>query len=148
MLGIREGPAFLNPNDEQLDYDLTAPGVYAFEIRLNKGMGRNISAYEFALSIDGGSLSAILVTADVDSAGGTPPVSGSLTYFDVTLTNLRVSTFGGVDEVGEFSAGPDGNIDYVGSFQLTVVPEPSTLILLSMGALAVTVGWWRRRRAA
>ena len=29
-----------------------------------------------------------------------------------------------------------------------VVPEPSTLLLLSMPALALTVGWWRRRRAA
>lgn len=28
------------------------------------------------------------------------------------------------------------------------IPEPSTLILLTTGALALTVGWWRRRRAA
>ena len=28
------------------------------------------------------------------------------------------------------------------------VPEPSTFVLLSMGALTLTVGWWRRRRAA
>lgn len=28
------------------------------------------------------------------------------------------------------------------------VPEPSTLVLLTIGALGITVGWWRRRRAA
>jgi hypothetical protein len=30
---------------------------------------------------------------------------------------------------------------------LAVIPEPSTLVLLSMGALTITFGWWRRRRA-
>ena len=30
----------------------------------------------------------------------------------------------------------------------TVIPEPTSLVLLSMGALALTIGWWRRRRAA
>jgi len=29
-----------------------------------------------------------------------------------------------------------------------VIPEPSTLVLLTMGTLTLTVGWWRRRRAA
>ncbi len=29
---------------------------------------------------------------------------------------------------------------------LTVVPELGTLAMLAMGTLALTVGWWRRRR--
>ena len=33
------------------------------------------------------------------------------------------------------------------SASLRAVPEPSTLALLSMAALALTVGWWRRRKA-
>ncbi len=145
LLGIKAGAAFINPNDEALDYDLTTPGVYPFEIRLNKGTGRNMSAYEFALSIDDRPSPAILVTADVDFTGGTPPVSGSPTYFDVTLTRLRLTTLGELDEVGEFSAGADGNVDYVGSFELTVVPEPSTLALLSLGTLVFLTCAWRRR---
>lgn len=33
-----------------------------------------------------------------------------------------------------------------GEVLLIAIPEPSTLALLSMGALAITIGWWRRRR--
>lgn len=33
-------------------------------------------------------------------------------------------------------------------YQITAVPEPSMLVLLGIGALALTVGWWRRRREA
>jgi hypothetical protein len=29
--------------------------------------------------------------------------------------------------------------------QLAEIPEPSTLILLSMAALCITIGWWQRR---
>jgi len=31
---------------------------------------------------------------------------------------------------------------------IDAIPEPSTLILLSMGGLALIAGWWRRRRRA
>ena len=47
------------------------------------------------------------------------------------VDNLNVppiSTFGQAVTVGEY------------------IPEPSTLALLGIGALALTVGWWRRRR--
>ncbi len=45
-----------------------------------------------------------------------------------------------------FGANPEG---LTHGFLLTVIPEPSTLIIWSLlGALALTVGWWRRRRAA
>ena len=40
--------------------------------------------------------------------------------------------------------GPNGYHGYL----LTVIPEPSTLVLLGMGALTLTIGCWRRRRAA
>jgi hypothetical protein len=29
-----------------------------------------------------------------------------------------------------------------------IIPEPSTFVLLSMATLTLTIGWWRRRRAA
>ncbi len=32
------------------------------------------------------------------------------------------------------------------NLRVTIVPEPSTLALLTIGALALTIGWWRRRR--
>ena len=146
MLGIKEDSAFLNPNDEQLQYELAAPGIYDFDIRLNKGIGRNMLTHDFALYFDGSLSPGISATADVDADGGTPPFSGSLHYLDITLTDLRISTFNAVDEVGEHSAGSDGNIDYVGSFQLTVVPEPATLALLTMGTIALLAYARRRRR--
>ena len=40
---------------------------------------------------------------------------------------------------------PDGSQH---GFLLTVIPEPSTFIIwFLLGALGITVGWWRRRRA-
>ena len=42
----------------------------------------------------------------------------------------------------------DPRTSQIDEFSVTVVPEPSTLALLSMGALGITVGWWQRRRAA
>ena len=29
-----------------------------------------------------------------------------------------------------------------------ITPEPSTMVMLAVGALTLTVGWWRRRRKA
>ena len=87
MLGVKEGAVFLNPLDEQLNYDLTSPGTYDFDIRLNKGIRPDASACDFLLFFDGRSSPAISATAAVDAVGGTPPFSGSLTYLDLTLTN-------------------------------------------------------------
>jgi hypothetical protein len=60
---------------------------------------------------------------------------------------VRVSSFNPADEVGEFTPNPDGNIDYVGSFEFTVVPvipEPATAsIMLSALVLGFTL---RRHR--
>jgi len=150
MLGVKEGAVFLNPHDEQIDYDLTFPGTYDFGICLNKGIRPDASAYDFCLFFDGRSSPAISANAAVDAVGGTPPFSGSLTYLDLTLTKLQLSTFGGVDEVGEFRAGPDGNVDYAGSFQLTVIPEPSSAVLLIVGAAAclAACSWRPARRAS
>ena len=87
MLAVKEGAVFLNPHDEQLDYDLTFSGTYDFGIRLNKGIRPDASGCDFFPFFDGSSSAAISATAAVDAVGGTPPFSGSLTYLDVTLTN-------------------------------------------------------------
>ena len=46
-------------------------------------------------------------------------------------------------------SGDDHIVGYLVEFETSAIPEPSTLIIWSLlGVLGVTVGWWRRRRAA
>jgi hypothetical protein len=72
------------------------------------------------------------VTAPRDTVGASPPFVGdiveTLNGNVITLTALRLSSFSGIDEVADLSAGADGNLDYIGGFQLTVqpVPEPAS----------------------
>jgi hypothetical protein len=68
---------------------------------------------------------------------------------------LDMSAFAGFDFSGSEASLPTGTHFEWGigealpgrsGLYLTVVPEPSTLILLAVGTLALTFGWWRRRR--
>jgi hypothetical protein len=150
---VKQGPTFLNQGGDPLAIDVTARGTYAFDLRLNKGGGREMTNFRFDLFFDGApdnSTPGIRVVAPRDSSGGTPPFTGDSTEVMgtnlLTLTSVRVSSFNPVDEVGEFTTGADGNIDYVGRFEFTVteVPEPAG----ALWVCAATAGLLRvpRRR--
>lgn len=143
-LFFKDGSTFLNPNDEALNVDLSAPGVYTFGLRLNKGIGREMDGYTLNLTFDGAGSPQISVAGTRDTTGGSPSFSGTVTFGAITLTGLRISSFDAVDEVGEFTATTDGNIDYIGSVELTVVPEPSTALLVGLSAMSALV--LRRRK--
>jgi len=148
-LFFKKDGAFLNPNDQALNIDLTVPGSYTFDLRLNKGGDREMTGYMLALFFEGSGSPDIFVSGTRDTTGSTPPFSGDLTYTGanniITLTALRISSFNPVDEVAEFTATPDGAIDYVGSITLTVeqIPEPAAVLLLGLGTCLL---WLQRRR--
>jgi hypothetical protein len=150
---VKDGGTFLNDGVGQISIDISTPGNYAHDLRLNKGAGREMSSFRFRLFFDGepdNGTPGIDVLAPRDTTGATPPFAGDATHTSggmlVTLTSVRVSSFNPVDEVGEFTTSPDSNIDYVGSFQFTVaVPEPAGALLLCVAGL---VGLVSRGRAA
>jgi hypothetical protein len=137
---VKDGGTFLNDGLGQISIDISSPGNYSYDLRLNKGNGREMNNFRFRLFFDGepdNGTPGIDVVAPRDTIGTTPPFSGDATHTTggnlVTLTSVRVSSFNPVDVVGEFIANPDGNIDYVGSFQFTVaVPEPACAGLLAV----------------
>jgi hypothetical protein len=140
---VKDGGTFLNDGLGQFTIDVSTPGNYSYDLRLNKGAGREMSDFRFRLFFDGepdNGTPGIDVTAPRDTTGATPPFAGDATHITggtlVTLTSVLVSSFNPVDEVGEFVASADGNIDYVGSFQFTVVvPEPAAAMLIAMAGI-------------
>jgi hypothetical protein len=149
---VKDGGTFLNPADQLISVDVSAPGTYTFDLRLNKGTGREMASFRFEMFFDGSGTAAIDVTAPRDTVGATPPFAGDgvevFGPLTVMLASVRVSSFQPVDEVAEFTATADGNIDYVGSFTFTVeealVPEPAGLALGLAACAAAAAG--RRRR--
>jgi hypothetical protein len=141
---VKDGGTFLNDGLGQISIDVSSPGNHTYDLRLNKGAGREMSTFRFRMFFDGepdNGTPGIDVTAPRDTIGATPPFAGDATHITggmlVTLTSVRVSSFNPVDEVGEFVAAPDSNIDYVGSFQFTVaVPEPAGAVLLGTAGVA------------
>ena len=143
---VKDGPTFLNPTDAGISIDLANDGSYSFDLRLNKGSAREMSNFRFLLFFNGApdnGPSAIDVIAPRDTTGATPPFAGDSTELLgsklFTLTSVRVSSFNSVNEVGEFTAVPDGQIDYVGGFSFTMstIPEPSSLALAALAALGL-----------
>ena len=80
--------------------------------------------------------------------------AGTLSFVDggnrITLTEFRDTTAGiyGIDRVGEFSLGANGNHDSVLEFtlQVTAIPEPASLLALGAGSLLL-LGRSKRRAA-
>jgi hypothetical protein len=152
---VKDGGTFLNDGSGQISIDVSTPGTYAYDLRLNKGTGREMANYRFRLFFDGepdNGTPGIDVVAPRDFAGATPPFVGDGTHTTdgnvVTLSSVRVSSFNSVDEIGEFTPNPDGAIDYVGSFEFTVVPvvpEPTTA-LLALSTLTIGFALRRGRR--
>ena len=113
------------------DGDNTFPGIAAYSPK-NIATATPVQAGQNTLALDG----------DGDNE---VPASGSLTYIadglSVTLTAYgygEPGVFGGpaLDRVGNLNSQPDGYLDAVGVFNLTVapVPEPSTV---AIGCVAV-----------
>ena len=161
------GP-FLNGPGRQVSIALQ-PGTNMFVILGNLG-GYDEPAHGLSLHFDGGALPGISVSAPTDrSSTGDPPFSaisggtlimslggsansvaapGTLSYTagaeTVVLTDFRWThpSVDGLDLVNPGSPSPGSGMDYVGTFTLEVVPEPSTTLLLGMGL----VGMGARRR--
>ena len=118
-------------------------------------------------------LTAGFLAQSVGSAGGqwqfAPSVtlSPNTTYYfftDEQFSHTGIGGRGGIVDLGadSYFAGnalsnyvgggdpADTDWDYrLQGQQGTVIPEPSTFIIWSLlGALSLTIGWWRRRRAA
>jgi hypothetical protein len=79
------------------------------------------------------------------------PADGDLADSGIP-TDIHANDGGGVNEVGSegangFTWAPGGATDNVYN-GISDVPEPTTLIVwAALGALAITAGWWRRRKA-
>lgn len=112
--------------------DNTNPGIAAFS-SAGVGSATPVQSGLNTLSLDGDN-------------GNQVPAPGALTYtangLSVTLTGYgfgQPGVFGGpaLDRVGNLDSQPDGYLDSVGFFDLTVapVPEPSTLAIACVAAL-------------
>ena len=68
------------------------------------------------------------------------------TEYGVDLSGWTLTSVEGISDDGTVLA---GNGTRGGGMEawVAVIPEPSTLLLLGMGALGITIGWWRRRKA-
>ena len=149
-LFVKQGSAFVNPAGP-LAIDLSTPATYSFETRLNRGTGFAVTKYNFNLYFDGapeGSIPGIRVLGQIDHHEMAPFTGKSTEVIGdtrITLDSFQLSAPQVIDEVGDFTAAPDGGVDYFGTFQLTVslVPEPA-----GAGALAAVAGLCliRRRR--
>jgi len=165
--GDPSGP-FLNGPGRQVNIPLQL-GTNTFTILGNLG-GYDEPAHGLSLHFDGGALPDISVSAPTDrsstedpafsaipagmlimSLGGSPQsvaAPGSLSYTTgaetVTLTDFRWThpSVDGLDLVNPGSPSPGSGPDYVGTFTLVVVPEPSTALVVGMGL----VGMAARRR--
>jgi hypothetical protein len=167
--GDTSGP-FLNGPGRQVSIPLQ-PGTNTFIILGNLG-GYDEPAHGLSLHFDGGALPGISVSAPTDrsstedpafsaipggmlimSLGGSPnsvAAPGTLSYATgaetVILTDFRWThpSVDGLDLVNPGSPSPGSGPDYVGTFTLEVIPEPSTALLFGLGLVAMGV---RRRRA-
>jgi hypothetical protein len=99
-----------------------------------------------------------IATPGVKAAGG-PPFDVLIGTFQFTAgsspgtTTLTATNFGG--GIWNFTDFPssegldpqiaDGSATITGTSQVIATPEPSSLILLSSGAVALVLGYWRRR---
>ena len=147
-LFLKAGPTFLYESSGPLSVDLSAPGVYDFDFRLNNTGPLVLVKYDFTLRFANPPDPAVLaigVIGPTDSLNDLPP--DRLPHVTLGDTVVSLNSFGlwrpnMLDEVGATSVGPDGNADYVGTFRLTVsgVPEPAgAVIVLMTAALALIV---------
>ncbi|GEM_PF-4483353 len=143
-VGIKMDGSFINAPDSPIAVDLSTPGDYHFDLRMNDG--RPLSLFSCAFQFDDGN---ILAT----TANGSGTFSGSpLTFIagstSVTLTALSLSDASFIDETGEYVLQPDGRNDYYGFFELHVasVPEPSTWAMLAGGILSLIA--FRKRKSS
>ena len=87
------------------------------------------------------------IAYDINDSGQIVGPSGVL-QLDSSGAGWSLGNPRGVNDTGQVvggGSGPNGSHGYL----LTVIPEPSTFIIWSLlGALGITVGWWRRKRAA
>jgi hypothetical protein len=135
-----------DPGDAILDaellggLDLTGGGTnYAIKLRF--------------LQIDAGDGTALKLKVSVQGSGGSDsveydiPESSAPSTFSVPFSHFDAGLFTSVDSItfafNDLPA-PVSNVDFEVD-SIAAVPEPSTFALLAIGALAVTVGWWRRR---
>jgi len=102
----------------------------------------------------GPAMPGLAITKDSSSVTITVPLSGlGLSVGNVILFDVYTSGGGGGDSAVDSLANPNQSIsDWPGPYSssrsvlFTVIPEPSTLVLVGLGALAV-MGWMFRRRA-
>ena len=145
--------AFLNPNDEQINYTTHAGGNYAFLAGDGYPVGTTANSdpiYNLELTFSGGqTLRGSYVPGSANTfLGGTPVVIGNQKF---TLTEFSF-TRSLANPVGQYTATPgtgDGN-DYQGNFRFnqTAVPEPASWALMLGGFGLAGAAMRRRRRTA
>jgi fibronectin-binding autotransporter adhesin len=128
-------------------FDLVnTPGVHA------PGAGNDLIDITGALT----GLAATTVSIDVDAIGGgdlTSTGTWTLALYDsLAGTGVPAFTVSGIDAGLSYSVNvvPDnlGDPTGAGSVQLTVVPEPGSLILMGLGVVVGMAGWRRQQRCA
>jgi hypothetical protein len=114
----------LTSNDDFTGSLTVLPGPYA-------GIGLTATSTGFTGAQPGSRLAAVSLTA------GTP-------YF-LYISSFRDTTFVGTGTTAQ----PVGNYYFgISGPGVITIPEPATVALLTLGALAVGAGAWRRRKAA
>lgn len=110
--------------------------------------------FQVEVSTDGGANYALLGDYEMSSTstGGNPPNPGLITTGPVSMVETSFSASGSDDVVLRFAPFADGvdtaavhkQIFGINGFQLSVVPEPSSL-MLTLIAFGSVAGWLRRR---
>jgi hypothetical protein len=134
------------------------PGYYALNLFFaGDSINPGISAYSPANTSTATAIPAGLATLSLDGDNGNPvPSPGTSVYTDnnltVTLTGYgygEPGVFGGpaIDRVGNLSSQPDGYLDAVGSFTLTVAPVPEPFAIPVLAMIFAARALWRGGRA-
>jgi hypothetical protein len=123
------GPQFLGHNS------LGRTGLIEFDVPIMDfqiDAGRGISPGVVNLTIEASGGSGLLESHTL--ASSVPDVWETITFASGGITRI------------EYYASSNFALD---NMQYSAIPEPSTLVIWSLlGALGLTVGWWRRRRKA
>ncbi len=152
FLGVRGGDTAIPTANADITQSVIAPSSGDYILNFVAGREDNFTAGEFFVALSssgtGGSASVDLLIAPMvagNIGGAASPALGG-NPFSVTVTGVTagdtLTVTGAMVDGQDFNA-PGGQSAFLDQFSLTLVPEPATLTLAGLGAVALLS---RRRR--